>query len=74
MTTRNNKVLKSDLISLLYVHDTGTFERFSEFSKEEGFVLETCNDFKAACDLAKFKQPDLIIIESDNDAPLPGWV
>ena len=70
MTTLNEKKITPELISLLYVQDAGDREGFKEFSKEKGFVLEPCNDFQAACDLAKLKHPDLIIIESDNDASL----
>ncbi len=62
-----NKKINQDLVSLLYVQDAEGPEDFKAFSKEKGFVLETCMDFQSAASLAKLKQPDLIIIESDGD-------
>lgn len=70
MTTLNDKKISPELISLLYAQDKGTPGDDNGFSKEKGFVLEICNDFKIAPELAKLKQPDLIIIQSDKGAPL----
>ena len=70
MTTLNDKKISPEPISLLYAQDKGTPGDDKGFSKEKGFVLEVCNDFKIAPELAKLKQPDLIIIQSDKGAPL----
>lgn len=66
MIILNDKKRTTELVSLLFVHDLAEQEDFKEFSKEKGFVLEICKDFQSAPDLAKLKQPDLIIIESDD--------
>jgi response regulator RpfG family c-di-GMP phosphodiesterase len=69
MTTLNDEKIIPELISLLYIQDKGSAGEDKGFSKENGFVLEIC-DFQIAAELAKLRQPDLILIESDNeDAP-----
>ncbi|MCM2284699.1 MAG: HD domain-containing protein [Desulfobacula sp.] len=70
MTTPNNEKRIPEPISLLYVKDERFIGEDKGFSKENGFALETCNDFEVASELAKLRHPDLILIESDNeDAP-----
>ncbi|OGR40501.1 MAG: hypothetical protein A3J80_11595 [Desulfobacula sp. RIFOXYB2_FULL_45_6] len=68
MIILNDKKKNPGLISLLYVTDAGESGEFKKFSTEKGFALEICNDFQTACDISKSKQPDLIILESDNNA------
>jgi len=67
MTIPNDEKIIPEPISLLYVKDEGHIGEDKGFSKENGFVLEICNDFKTASELAKLKQPDLILIESDTE-------
>lgn len=59
--------MEKEMIFLLYVCDSETAEDLSGFSKQNGFVLEICNDFQSGCDQAKLKHLDLILIESDRD-------
>nr|NJM01673.1 HD domain-containing protein [Desulfobacula sp.] len=70
MITLNDERMIPEPVSLLYIKDEGSIGADMGFSKENGFVLEICNDFKIASGSAKLKQPDLIIIESDKAAPL----
>ena len=51
----------------MYVKDERPIGEDNGFSKEKGFVLEICTDFEVASELAKLKQPDLILIESDTE-------
>ncbi len=67
MTILNDKTIP-DLISLLYVHESGEKKEDKAFSKEKGFVLDICRDFQSAADILKIKQFDLIIIEPDKEA------
>jgi response regulator RpfG family c-di-GMP phosphodiesterase len=67
MTTPNNEKIIPEPISLLYVKDERSIGEDKGFSKEKGFVLEICNDFEVASELAKLRQPDLILIESDTE-------
>lgn len=67
MTTPNNEKIIPDPIALLYVKDERSIGEDKGFSKEKGFVLEICTDFETAAELAKLRQPDLILIESDTE-------
>jgi response regulator RpfG family c-di-GMP phosphodiesterase len=59
--------MDKEFISLLYIYDSKTCEDLSKFSRQNGFILRKCDDFKNACDQAKLRHPDLVIIESDMD-------
>ena len=67
MTTPNNEKIIPEPISLLHVKDERSIGEDKGFSKEKGFVLEICTDFEIASELAKSRQPDLILIESDTE-------
>ncbi|MFA5902584.1 MAG: HD domain-containing phosphohydrolase [Desulfobacula sp.] len=75
MTIPNDKKKNtSELISLLYVYESGEQKDFKEFSKGEGFAFEICRDLRSAAAVLKLKQPDLVIIESDNDIHLENLI
>lgn len=57
--------MDKDVISLLYIYDSGTCEDLSKYSKENGFILHTCDDYLNAFDQARLTRPDLILVESD---------
>lgn len=58
--------MEKEFISLLYIDASRTGEDVSDFSKQNGFILQTCDGFAAAVDQVKRKQPDLILIASDT--------
>ncbi|WP_300463349.1 HD domain-containing phosphohydrolase [Desulfobacula sp.] len=58
--------MAKDVISLLYIYDTETREDVSKFSKQNGFILQTCDDFLNSFDRVKLQHLDLILIETDR--------
>ena len=51
----------------MYICDSETAEDLSGFSRQNGFALETCSDFKNGFDQVKQKRPDLILVDSEID-------
>ncbi len=59
--------MQKEFISLLYIHDSKIRDDLSKFSKQNGFILNTCDDFLNASDQVELTAPDLILIESNAD-------
>lgn len=57
--------MQKEFISLLYVYDSKIRDDLSKFSKQNGFILNTCGDFLNASDQVELTSPDIILIESD---------
>ncbi len=56
-----------EYISIFYICDSMAREDLSIFSKSNGVLLQTCDDFALAKDQIASKRPDLILIETDMD-------
>ncbi|SDT84465.1 HD domain-containing phosphohydrolase [Desulfobacula phenolica] len=56
--------MEKEFVSLLYIYDSKIRDDLSKFSKQNGFILNTCDDFFNASDQVELTAPDLILIES----------
>jgi len=57
--------MNKEFISLLYIYNSDTREDLSKFSKQNGFILQSCDDVLKAPAVINQSRPDLILIESD---------
>lgn len=57
--------MDKEFISLLYIYDSETSEDLSKFSKQNGFILQHCEDLLNAPELIKLSRSDLVLLELD---------